>query len=585
MCGICGIVSLSENHISEKILKKMTYLIHHRGPDDEGYLIDRKVGMGFKRLSIIDLKYGHQPMSSDDQHVSIIFNGEIYNHLELRAELEQKGVKFKTKSDTEVVLECYRYYGVAAVEKLDGMFAIMIYDKVKKRVILLRDKVGKKPFYIFRSEGFIYLSSELKSFSAIPDFRPKIDYEVLDYTFSFRHSPRLSPFSNVEMLAHGHYIEIELENKLENYKCYFSFTSLISEDLYRQYSEMPEKKIEEIFEENLVKSVKKRLMADVPVVSINSGGLDSSIISAIASKYIHEIILFHINVKGSSETEYANLLKNSMNSKMHVINFDSEQFYNSFEEASHAYEYYMVHPNNVAMYLLSKEINRQGFKVVLGGEAADEILGGYTHLNEMFRRKLFYYKYAFLRNNIFIEKVLKKAAALLPFVSVPGVIEPGKMPEQQCPKYIKEQSLVRKFEFIYNFIKDEDERRYKAFVLYDYVRYLQPLFLRGDKMFSANSVELRLPFADLDLLKITLNLPYKYVNDKRILRNIGKRYIPVEILNRPKIGFSTPFSVPEKFLPFKFHGLASGDLSVRNQISLLSIKIFIEKFFRGYDDL
>ena len=173
----------------------------------------------------------------------------------------------------------------------------------------------------------------------------------------------------------------------------------------------------------------------------------------------------------------------------------------------------------------------------------------------------------------------------MPFVSVPGVIEPGKMPEQQCPKYIKEQSLVRKFEFIYNFIKDEDERRYKAFVLYDYVRYLQPLFLRGDKMFSANSVELRLPFADLDLLKITLNLPYKYVNDKRILRNVGKRYIPIEILNRPKIGFSTPFSVPEKFLPFKFHGLASGDLSVRNRISLLSMKIFIEKFFRGYDDL
>ena len=584
MCGICGIISLDKKNVPENVLRKMTNLIHYRGPDDEGYMIDRQVGMGFKRLSIIDLKYGHQPMSSRDQQVSLIFNGEIYNYLDLKVDLEQKGVVFQTKSDTEVILECYRYYGVSAVEKLDGMFSIMIFDRRENKVILMRDKVGKKPFYIFKSESFIYLSSELKSFSAIPNFKPRIDYEVFDYTFSFRHSPRLSPFSNVEMLEQGHYIEIDLKNKIEHKYCYFSPTSLISEELYMKYSEMSEKKVEDIFEEALVKSVEKRLMADVPVVSINSGGIDSSIISAIASKYIDEIVLFHVDVKGSSETRYAELLKKTMKSKMHVINFDNDKFNNAFEVASNAYEYYMIHPNNVAMFLLSKEINRHGYKVVLGGEAADEILGGYTHISHMFNKILSHEKYSTLRNNFFIRKALRKAANFLPFIPVPGMIGSVNMPAQQSPKYIKELALINNLNSEYNFIENESERRYKAFVLYDYIRYLQPLFLRGDKMFSANSVELRLPFADIDLLKITLNLPYDYIKDKRILRNIGRKYIPVEILNRPKKGFSTPFSVPKKLLPFKFNGFSSADFSASNQTSVLSMKIFMEEFFQGYSD-
>src|SRR5918993_1064791 len=375
MCGINGIAlsSRSSRVVSRDVLEKMRDVIRHRGPDDEGIFIDGNVGLGHRRLSIVDVAAGHQPMTNEDRSLHLTYNGEIYNHADFREALETRGHVYQTHCDTETILHLYEEHGAACVEHLRGMFAFAIWDQRKRELFIARDRLGVKPlYYVHTDDGSLYFGSEIKTLLEAGAVKPELNYAVLsDYLANHAPSGEETLFVGVKRLLPGHVmtwrdgqvairrywdVDFSKDGEVRDDKTYIS-----------QWSEL--------FRE----SVRLRLMADVPLGMFLSGGIDSSAIAAVMSGMVKEPIkTFSVAFaeREANELEYARLVADAYKTDHREISVSPEQFFEALPRLVWHEDEPLAHPSSVALYFVS-QLASQHVKVVLTGEGSDEILAGY----------------------------------------------------------------------------------------------------------------------------------------------------------------------------------------------------------------
>lgn len=535
MCAIAGYINKSEFY-AEDMLREMMSTMHHRGPDASECYYDAsvKVALGHNRLSIIDTTIAaNQPMQID--HVVLVFNGEIYNFMELREEYLSDEL-FVTHSDTEVLLRLYLKFGLEeTLQKIRGMFAFAIYDKNDKKVYLARDHVGKKPLYYFEDEDGFFFASEIRAFNPLQKDLSALNEEVFTNTLYYRASKELSPYEKISMLENGHYLIMDLESvDVQKYE-YFNFNDLINKDTYLQNSKLSEDEIYDKFDHLLTESIKKRLVADVEVASINSGGVDSSIISAIAYKLGH-LKMLHVDVEEYSERKYAELLASHLDEELLILKIKKEDLDKNIDDIIITYEFPLVHPNSFGISEVSRLARENGIKVLLGGEGADELFGGYGY-----QRKYYIGQRISALFPLKVKSILKKAS----FIWNDHVAQKAYQNDFYCTQKSVMAENFDKSLAKYDFLEDRVERNTQAYLLNDLNEYIQPLLLRADKMGMKESVEMRSPFLDLEVIEFALNLPLKYklsmTKGKKIVKNVAKRYLPHEIADRKKAGFAFPF--------------------------------------------
>src|SRR5208283_1200219 len=375
MCGICGIFHTDATQTVERdVLARMNRQIAHRGPDDEGFFIDGNLGIAMRRLSIIDVKTGHQPIANEDERFWIVFNGEIYNHRELRAQLEAQGHRYRTRSDTETIIHLYEQYGRECVKYLRGMFAFAIWDRNSKTLFAARDRLGIKPFY-YRYDGKTLLfGSEIKTILAYPGVRAELNTGSLSEYLAFGYlAGSGTMFADINKLLPGHTLELDLEDRLK-LECYWDLSVPVDEEV------RPQNFYVKAYREMLEACVSSHLMSDVPLGVFLSGGLDSSAIAALTTKIRNEPIeTFSVGYgeERFSELPYARQMAEHIGARHHEIRLNREEFFASLPALIWHEDEPIVWPSSVSLYFVAK-LARERVKVVLTGEGSDETLGGYT---------------------------------------------------------------------------------------------------------------------------------------------------------------------------------------------------------------
>ena len=580
MCGICGIAYNDvERTVDGNLIKKMCDVIYHRGPDDEGVYVNRNCGIAMRRLSIIDLVTGKQPISNETGDVWIVFNGEIYNHKEIRAELEAKGHKFATNTDTESIVHAYEEFGEACVEKLNGMFAFAIWDKRKNELFLARDRLGIKPLYYLFDKKRLVFGSEIKSILQAGDIPKRIDLQALDNFLTFEYIPApLSIFQDIKKLAPGH-----------------TLTMKNNEIFIRKYWDLEVKKTEadffqrkEALRNMLQDAVKIRLMSDVPLGAFLSGGIDSSTIVALMSKVMDRPVkTFSIGFEDQTynELEYARLIAKKYNTEHQEFIIQP----NAVELADHLLQYldepfgdFSIFPT----YLVSK-MAREYVTVILSGDGGDELFAGYdTYIADQMADR-FVKLPGFFRNKMLAPFL----NAIPPSPKKKGLINRAKrfvegmrLPDdlQHTRWMIFLQQLEREMLFTddmksgmvekdaYKFVRDyfknvtpqtSDKINQQMYV--DVKTYLvDNILVKVDRMSMATSLEARVPFLDHRMVELAATIPgaekLKGKNSKMILKQSMEELLPHEILYRGKEGFSIPIKnwIKEELKPMMMDTLS-----------------------------
>ena len=375
MCGICGIFhSERTRRVNRDLLAGMNQQIVHRGPDDDGFFVEENVGLAMRRLSIIDIQTGHQPLSNEDGDVWIVFNGEIYNHQDLRKDLESRGHRYRTKSDTETIVHLYEEYGSECVEHLRGMFAFAIWDRRKRRLFIARDRLGIKPLY-YRFDGRTLLfGSEIKTILAYPGVKPEFNHGVLTEYLAFGYlAGEETMYAGIRKLMPGHFLTIDEHGQLE-------ISPYWDLDVKVDDGSRPEEYYVRTYREQLEACVSSHLMSDVPLGVFLSGGLDSSAIAALTTKIRKEPIeTFSVGYgeEAYSELPYARTIAEHLKSKHHEVHLSREEFFQTLPRLIWHEDEPIVWPSSVALYFVAR-LARERVTVVLTGEGSDETLGGYT---------------------------------------------------------------------------------------------------------------------------------------------------------------------------------------------------------------
>ncbi len=535
MCGLAGYIN-QDSFCDDSLLKSMLAKIVHRGPDvtDTYYHAEKKVALGHNRLSIIDTSdSANQPMQI--QQVVMVFNGEIYNFQELKQQYLQDE-SFSTHSDTEVLMLLYIKFGLEkTLTLIRGMFAFAIYDKNIGKVYIARDHVGKKPLYYFQDKDGLFFASEIRAFKPLKKDLFEINEEVFNNALYYRASSEMSPYKGVKMLESGHYLTVNLSKFSVDKQQYFEFNDLVDKQKYLAHCRMSKKEIEDKLDDLLTQSIKRRLIADVTVASINSGGVDSSLISAIAYKLGH-LKMLHVDVEEYSELKYAQLLANHLNEELLVLKVTKEDLDKNIDEIIESYEFPLVHPNSYGISEVSRLAHENEITVLLGGEGADELFAGYGY------QRKYYISQKILQ---LIPSVFKKLFKSTRFI----FNDLADQKAYQRSFYCEQRStVINNFNTShekYAFLSNKIERNTQAYLLNELNEYLQPLLLRADKMAMRYSIEMRSPFLDLEIIEFALNLPLKYklsmTKGKKIVKSIARRYLPKAITNRKKAGFAFPF--------------------------------------------
>jgi asparagine synthase (glutamine-hydrolysing) len=542
MCGIAGF-----NWTSKESVEKMADTLRHRGPDDRGIYLDTNVSLGHTRLSIIDLSpKGHQPMESQD--LVLIYNGEIYNFKELRKQLESKGYRFNSGTDTEVLLYSYHFWGPACAEKFDGMWAFCIYDKKKNTLFLSRDRFGIKPlYYYFDSDRFIF-ASELKAITS-HNINFKIDTRAVNFFFYQKYiGDNLTIFENCYKLRPCENLFFDLNDKKIRLEKYYN----LEQDVAR-HQEIPLAERLQSLETTLAEAVEERLVADVPVGSFLSGGIDSSLISAIISRRHKAFDTFSIGFKDESydELKYSILVSEHIHTQHHyeymevdenVLTFILENMDEPFGDSS-----------LLPTYLLSK-ITRQKVTVALSGDAGDEVFGGYdTYKAYKYAQ---YFPKALLRLTRYCVDLLGPSDKKVTFafkakrflrdfgaeVNKRHLDWMATFNDSQRQKLLDQHFVPAESLISCNYGKD-----LLSIQLNDIHNYLaEDILKKVDTASMLNSLEVRVPFLDHQLLPLVLSLPEKYkvglFETKRTLKKIASDYLPKKIIHRPKRGFTVPIS-------------------------------------------
>lgn len=546
MCGFVGFMGNQKTTEKNKIIKSMADAIIHRGPDSAGYYTDLNCALGFRRLSIIDLKNGNQPIYNEDKTKVIVFNGEIYNYQEIKKELLKKGHKFKTNTDTEVILHGYEEYQEKIFSKLRGMYAFVIYDIKNKEIVGCRDYFGIKPFYYYHRDGEFMFSSEIKGMLPHPNFIKEINDKPLKMYLIFQYSVFDETFfKNVYKLKPGHYFKYSA-GKLAIHK-YFDIKYDKVNKSYNEYK----KDIKKVLESSINSH---KLTSDVEVGSYLSGGVDSSYVVAVAKP--NKTFSVGFDEVGFDETKLAHKLSESIGISNYSEYISKKDFFDSLPKV----EYYTDEPHanlsTVPLLFLSKLASKK-VKVVLSGEGSDEMFGGYNEYLEPWPVKIYMNMPTFIKRNI--ASIAKK----LPHF--PGKNTLIKYSKPFCERYIGHAQVMDEEEAneiladrlkddmtttdvlkpYYEKVKHENDVLKKMYI--DMNFWLpQDILLKADKMTMASSLELRVPFLDKEVWEVARKIPTKYLirkkKTKEIFRNVASEYVPEEWSSRRKLGFPVPFS-------------------------------------------
>lgn len=568
MCGISGILNL-KNPVPINInnLRRMTYVLRHRGPDETGAYVDDWVGLAQSRLSIIDLNSGSQPIHNEDKSLWIIFNGEIFNYPEIRESLLKLGHHFTTTSDTEVILHLYEEKKENCLDELNGQFAFAIWNSNLKELFLARDRVGILPlFYKVNQEKF-YFASEAKAIIEITDSQTKFDSIGLDQIFTFWTTlPGRTAFVDISELPPGHFIKFSPEKNIA-LKRYWSIT--YSNEQLQKNKSIPHftSEISELMKD----SVRIRLRADVPVGSYLSGGLDSSGITAIVKNdFNNQLRTFGITFQEDSfdESDFQNLMVKHLDTNHSEVHARNEDIGKYFSDAIYYGEKPIIRAAPVPLFLLSKKVREEGFKVVLTGEGADEIFGGYNIFKETKVRKFWsddpeskIRPKLLKRLYPYIFKDKRLAQTLQSFFKL-GIDDPGNSFFSHIVRWNNNTKLKNFFseDFVrqianYNCYEELRSILPKDFNNWDYVykaQYLEIITFmsgyllssQGDRMAMANSIELRVPYLDHRIIEYMSTVPSRFkirgLNEKYLLKKVFIKLLPREIVHRPKNPYRAP---------------------------------------------
>jgi asparagine synthase (glutamine-hydrolysing) len=571
MCGILGFLTPKAEDIPElEVLRSMRETLAHRGPDDQGEFIrpfkegGPFVFMGHRRLSIIDLAGGHQPLSDEHETVWVIFNGEIYNFIELRRRLEERGHRFRTNSDTEVIAHAYEEYGEGCFECLNGMFAIGIWDESKKRLLLARDRLGKKPLYYSFANGNLLFASEMKGILAYPNFSREIDpLSFMKYLF-FEYVPSPSTiFKDAKKLPPASYLVLE-KGKIRLVEYWFPF------DSKNRAGKLSESEIELKMIELLGRSVKRRLISDVPLGVFLSGGIDSSTITAFAQKEVPgKVKTFSIGFEDPSfdESKYARLASQHLGTEHHEQTMTPSDLLNLVPSLPDILDEPMADASILPTYLLSK-FTRRYVTVALGGDGGDELFAGYpTYLAHKMARQYEFFLVnlhpilTFLGNllpvsdnNISLDFKVKKFLSGIGYPeSIRNFVWLGSFSFPELRRVLSSESLpqvdpVQIMEEVNSYQKGfpfEDKTTLLQYL--DLKLYLQDdILVKVDRASMACSLEVRAPFLDYELVEFVMNLPsslkLRRFTLKYLLKKVMKEFLPKEVIERRKKGFGVPIA-------------------------------------------
>ena len=538
MCGIVGLVTKKEK---ENTIKLMNDRIKHRGPDGEGYFIDNDVALGHRRLSIIDLSTGNQPMFNEDESVVTVFNGEIYNYQELKEELIKLGHDFKTKSDTEVLVHGFEEWYTDLPKHLRGMFAFAIYDKNKKEVFLARDNFGIKPLYYAKMNDTFMFASEIKSFLDVPDFKKEFNESILETYLEFSFVPTNETFfKGVYRLDAGCSLLYKDEDiKINKYfKLDFKEENMSFEDAVKNISTV------------MKDSVDKHLISDVEVGSFLSSGIDSSYIVSLAKP--DKTYTVGYENKKYDETMYAKDLANKLGIKNESKIITKEEYLENISKIMYHLDEPTSDPAAISLYFVAKLASKD-LKVVLSGEGADEFFGGYNYYREEVDYK-FYNKLPYC-----IRHAIGKIASIFPEGrGFNFLVRRGEKLENSYIGVnrnfsIKMAKKVLKSSYDLKAI-DVTKDVYNEFKNYSNIDKMQAIdinfwlmkdiLLKADRMTMASSIEGRVPFIDKEVFKVASHLPFDYKvtkeNTKVALREAAKEVIPTEAYKKKKLGFPVP---------------------------------------------
>jgi asparagine synthase (glutamine-hydrolysing) len=567
MCGINGIAfsTKSRRYVDVGVLEQMRDVLRHRGPDDQGIFIDGRIGFGHRRLSIVDVAAGHQPMTNEDGAVYITYNGEIYNHADFRQQLEERGHVYRTHCDTETILHLYEELGPRCVEQLRGMFAFAIWDRRKQELFIARDRLGVKPlYYVHKDDGSLYFASEIKALLIADAVKPEINYRALpDYLANHSTSAAETLFAGVKRLLPGHTL-IWRDGQVE-INCYWD----LHYDNAHQEAIRSDSDFVEEWTELFRTSVRLRLMSDVPLGMFLSGGIDSSAIAAMMSEMVTDPIkTFSVafTEREANELAYARLVAKRFGTDHHEVIVSPKDFFAELPKLVWHEDEPLAHPSSVALYFVSALASRH-VKVVLTGEGSDEMLAGY----ERYRRTVYnlalgtrYHRLtpAFLKNSV------RHAVECLPNVSrvkqklrrtflmrTPDIesiyfdnfaVFPRAMQSEiLTPAALEQIGVIDPYADLREALIRTDAQSLLNQLLYaDVKTYLQELLMKQDQMSMATSVESRVPFLDHKLVEFTARMPERLKlrrwTTKHVLRKSMASVLPPAILSRSKMGFPVP---------------------------------------------
>ncbi len=541
MCGISGIYNLrTRRKIEEKVIDNMLYAIRHRGPDGFDKYVNEQVGLGFNRLSFLDLNNGMQPHFNEDKMIAMVCNGEIFNYQELRLEMQAKGHKFRTNTDVEVIIHLYEEYGLDFPKYLNGQFAIALYDERKKQLILVRDQIGICPLFYTVADERVIFGSEIKAILEYPGINRKLNLKAVDQLMNY--PGIVSPttfFDGIYSLRAGHMLLIRPEQDIQD----IEYWDLI-------YSPEEEDKGEEYYVENLrellKKAIQRRLIADVPIGFYVSGGLDSSIVACYIGKFMlnsYYSFSAEIGAGDLDESRFQKIVKECVQSTHYSTKVAEEEIWKNLPKVIYHAESAVKESYDVAAFMLSELVSQSPAKAVLTGQGSDEFFCGYVgYMVDLFRNmqkgnmskeeceineRLWGDPYfRFERNHPEIRKTHMKVYS----ADVRGEID-------KFSAWAESPINVKRLEGL-------SSQKRRSYI--DYKLRLSDHLLgeHGDRMIFSHSVEGRHPFLDAELLQFVTTMPDKYklkgANEKYILKKAGEGIVPDEILKRKKFPFQAP---------------------------------------------
>jgi asparagine synthase (glutamine-hydrolysing) len=567
MCGITGIMQFDNARVEPDVLRQMCAAMVHRGPDDEGIYTAGPVGIGMRRLSIVDLATGHQPLSNEDGTVWIVFNGEIYNHAELREKLQSRGHQYRTHSDTETIVHLYEEYGTDCVQHLRGMFAFAIWDGRRQRLFIARDRLGIKPLYYQLTSQQLIFGSEIKVVLACPGAAAQLDRAVLPEYLAFGYLSGEQTFYNgIRKLMPGHWMEVDPSGqiRIERY-----WDLRVTESA----SSQPESYYVSTYREMLEQAVNSHLMSDVPLGVFLSGGVDSSAVAALMTKIRRAPVeTFSVGYAEDeySELPYARVVSKHLNSIHHEVLVGQQEFFDSLPYLIWHEDEPIVWPSSVALYFVAR-LAHSRVKVVLTGEGADETLGGYSRYaftiknsawDRLYRRMIPGTVRGAIRESIgdstLISATVRRKLShtflarngnswsSFYFDNFLSAFSESEQSELLTQEVVAECGAGAPYRHVLEYWEHSSGEMLQRLLYTDIKTYLVELLMKQDNMSMAASIESRVPFLDHALVEFATNIPQNLqlggFAGKRILKKAVEDLLPRSILYRPKLGFPTPWS-------------------------------------------